>query len=240
MKSDVIERVASVALAVAAVVMTVTVTASEWRSTATKYATRQPTPRPAAQLPYVHGWEQLVHLGRSIGDSLGTIHIIEFGDLECPACKYFQESVLSEIRQTVPATLDIRFVHLPLTMHRFARQAAVAAECAADVDRFASFIDATYRQQDSIGLRPWSQYAQDAGVVDTVEFARCVKNSSSRAAIDSGTAVAKRLGIHVTPTLLVNGWSVTPASDELSRVIAVLSRNENPYPDADTTQRLRE
>jgi protein-disulfide isomerase len=119
---------------------------------------------------------------------------------------------------------------LPLKIHRFARNAALAAECAARQDRFAAFVEVAYSRQDSIGLKTWESYARDAGVSHADAFSACLAESASSALVDSGIAASARLGIHATPTVMLNGWRVPDASQaELSRAIGELLAGRPPF-----------
>jgi protein-disulfide isomerase len=136
------------------------------------------------------------------------------------------------IRQRFGSGVGLAFVHFPLPMHRFGEIAARAAECAEQQGRFAAFIDVTYRKQDSLGLKNWASYGQDAGVPDSARFRRCVESAAPVARIDSGLAVGKRIGVEGTPTVIVGGWRffAPPSSEELARVVRALLTGEAPFP----------
>jgi hypothetical protein len=74
------------------------------------------------------------------------------------------------VRARYPKDVGLFFVHFPLPMHRFARPAARATECAGLQGKFGQMVDAVYNKQDSLGLKSWSDYGRDAGVADTVAF----------------------------------------------------------------------
>jgi protein-disulfide isomerase len=174
-------------------------------------------------------WQQLVDQGIRTGDADAPIHLVEFLDLECPACRGFHLRTLREARETYGPQLAVTFVHTPLPRHRFARLAAHAAECAGQQSRFYDFVDAIFARHDSLGLKPWTSYAADAGVADVTRFAACLTTAPA-ARIDSGFALAERFGITGTPTVLVNGWRfpAPPTMPELSRVIDDLLAGREP------------
>ena len=78
----------------------------------------------------VPGWKRALQFGVRAGDSTAPVKIIEFADLECPACRAFYSTWQDVVRQH-PNDVVTYFVHFPLTsIHRFARQAAQAVDCA--------------------------------------------------------------------------------------------------------------
>ena len=187
---------------------------------------------PSSGPQYYPDWQGLLHVARPIGDAVGPVHLIEFGDLECPACRQFHAEVLPKLKRRFGSKVNVSFVHYPLSIHRFARPAARAAECAASQARFGPFVEVVFANQDSLGLKSWTSMARDAGLGDSTTFARCLATIDA-ARVDSGVAVARRLGLNGTPTVIVNGWRVpNPSSEELPRAIEDLLSGRDPYPKA--------
>src|SRR5438093_351413 len=111
------------------------------------------------RLEYKSDWRDLLRYGRTVGSVAAPIQIIEFADLECPACRVFNNTMLAAARQTYRERLAVTFVHFPLSFHRFARPGAVAAECANVQGHFGEFVDLVYEKQDSLGFKSWSSFA---------------------------------------------------------------------------------
>lgn len=172
---------------------------------------------------YVEEWQELVAKGRTVGRPTAPVKIVEFMDLECPACRGFHAST-QVIREKYKNDVAFVFVHVPLGMHRFAVPAARAAECAAVAGRFSEMVDAIYRKQDSLGLKTWVSYARDAQVADTASFGRCASLSSVVSSAEDGIAAGRSIGLTGTPTVMVNGWrfSHTPSEAELVHAIEEL------------------
>lgn len=80
-----------------------------------------------------------------------------------------------------------------------------------------AFADVVYARQDSFGLKSWASYAVNAGVSDSSAFAQCVAVSTSHPRVEQNLALGRRIGIQVTPTVMVNSWSlpVPPREDVL-------------------------
>ncbi len=104
-----------------------------------------------------------------------------------------------------------------------------AAECAGQQGRFSEFVDVVFEKQDSLGLKSWASYGQDAEVPNLSLYLRCVGSGSVFARIDSGIAVAERAGVRGTPTVFVNGWRIpVPTERSLSSAIDSLLAGREP------------
>lgn len=165
-------------------------------------------------------WRDAIAAGVAVGSPSAPITILEFGDLECPACRVFQTS-LAAVRSSGSADVRWIFVHYPLSQHRFAIPAARAAECANDQHRFDEFVTLLYRQQDSLGLKPWRSFANDAKIADLAAFERCASSSDEPSRLSQGRALGRRLQISGTPTVFVNRirFPGTPTEQELRAVV---------------------
>lgn len=188
-------------------------------------------PKLAASAVYVADWGKSLTAAIPIGDTVGTIKLIVFSDLECPVCRNFDRT-LEEFRVRHRSDVATYFVHYPLaSIHRFARPAARAAECADREGRFAAFIAATYAKQDSLGLRSWTRFARDAEIQDTARFLNCVADTATIPRIDAGVALAKQFGAPGTPTIIFAGWRLPAVPDlaELERITVAIKQNRHPF-----------
>lgn len=180
-------------------------------------------------LTYEADWREMSAYGVVMGDSTAPIQVVEFSDLECPACRAFHET-LDQVSGAYGSRVSATFIHFPLRRHRFATPAARAAECAAQEGRFSAFIDVIFENQDSLGLKSWGSYAVAAGIRDTASFRRCTMTTGFFARIDSGVALGRRIELRGTPTVFVNGWRFPspPSPQVLSQVIDELLLGRTP------------
>lgn len=169
-------------------------------------------------------------VGIRVGDSAAAATIVEFADLECPACRAFHMT-LEEVLKKHPNDLSLVYVAYPLPMHRFALGAARAAECAHRYGRFREWVDVVYDKQDSLGLKSWGSYAKEAGLPDTVAISKCATDPTPVGRIQAGLALGNKIRITGTPTVIVNGWRFhyTPNGHELTNVIEAIAEGRVPY-----------
>jgi protein-disulfide isomerase len=92
--------------------------------------------------------------------------------------------------------------HFPL--HDFALPAAKASHCAHLQGKFEEMHDGLYGAANLIGIRPWTTYAVQAGVADTIAFTECLADQDTDALIARDTLAARQLGVSGTPTFLIN------------------------------------
>ena len=182
------------------------------------------------QVPeYVRDWKGLIGKGQTIGSANAPIQIVEFTDLQCPACKTLN-SALKTTKSKFRDKIAVTILHFPLSIHPFALASARAATCAHRQQRLESFVDAVFGNQDSLGVRPWDAFRRDAGIDDSIRFSVCLKSPEVAAQVDAHVKIGSSLGVAATPTMLVNGWKYRGAVPvaELDELMARLLRSERP------------
>jgi predicted DsbA family dithiol-disulfide isomerase len=235
--SERFERGVSLALAVAAIGIAATFAHKEFGSSGRGGRGYDPMDPPR----YVNEWRSLVPTGHQSGDSLASVQVVEFGDLQCPACRLFSRTLRSA-EQKYAGKIGHVFIHFPLSNHHFARPAAQALECASSQGRFAEMHDVLFDRQDSLGLKSWWSFAHEAGAKDSLAFGRCLADSASMAPVEAGLQLGNRFGVLATPTVIINGWrfASTPSPQVLAETIdALLAGRAPPKADKSLLQRLR-
>lgn len=91
--------------------------------------------------------------GHWLGASGAKIKLVEFSDFQCPFCLKL-DGILQELLSRHPGDVAILYRQFPLSIHRFARQAAIASECAADQHEFPGFASLLFAKHDSVGTLP--------------------------------------------------------------------------------------
>jgi protein-disulfide isomerase len=149
--------------------------------------------------------------GPERGPKDAPVTIVEFGDLQCPACKAAQPT----IEALVAAEPNVRFVfqNFPLEMHNWAAKAAAYADCVgrASNDEFWKFIAKTYATQSEITAENADEKltAIAAGVGLTgADIAACAAKPETKARIDASLALGKSVDVTGTPTLFINGRKI--------------------------------
>lgn len=210
-----LEPVATAALALSAVAIAFVTVRREVRGGG-------PSVSAAQQLVLVPSkdWGRILSAAMPVTSGHDSVHIVEFTDLECPACRFFHLSTLKDATAASDVVPKLSIVHFPLRGHRFAEAAATAAECAYSQARGQAFIDEVFRNQDSLGVLAWTSFAVAAQIPDTLLFQECIRAGPSPR-VRAGAALASELGLRETPTIFVNGQRLSrpPSSEELRSLI---------------------
>lgn len=159
---------------------------------------------------YIAEWATYAREGQRMGSSDALVTIVVFSDYQCPACRDLARS-LQALRQKYSEKLSVVYRHWPLATHPFAVAAAIASECASMQGQFDSFHNALFSDQDAIGITPWEQFAHAAGLSDMQHFEACVNSGESMPKLRADTLAGRRMGVKVTPTLLINGIRINGA-----------------------------
>jgi NhaA family Na+:H+ antiporter len=197
-----------------------------------EFAAPAVAPGQAEQKPVlVPRWRDELVKGVRLGPDAAAVQLIEFADFECPYCGSFHKT-LKTVRERYPTQVALTYVHFPLPMHRFAIPSARVAECAGEQGRFEAMHDLLFEQQDKFGLKPWSEFASEAGVADGAAFDACIKRTDPIPRVADGKALGNRLDIQGTPTLIVNGWKLgrPPTADELDAMVKAVLAGKSPIP----------
>jgi len=149
--------------------------------------------------------------GPARGPKDAPVTIVEFGDLQCPACKAAQPT----IEKLVAEEPNARFVfqNFPLEMHNWAAKGAAYADCVARAsnDAFWKFVSKTYETQSDITAATADEkltaLAEGAGVKGA-DIAACAAKPETKARVDASVALGKQVDITGTPTLFINGRRV--------------------------------
>jgi protein-disulfide isomerase len=194
-----------VAVIVAVVLMsrpTTTNSATQQSSDAGANAS-QPTrgPMPGAPNPHARGGAN------------APVTLEEFSDFQCPACGGLEPG-LRRVVNDYGERVRLVFRNFPLSMHRYAFQAARAAEAAGQQGKFWEMHDLIYDNQKewSEAMEPRVQfdaYATRIGL-DVQKFKADMERQDLADRIKADYARGMSLDVHGTPTVYLNGRELVP------------------------------
>jgi protein-disulfide isomerase len=171
--------------------------------------------------------------GPSKGPKDAPVTIVEFGDLQCPACKAAQPT----IETLVAAEPNARFVfqNFPLEIHNWAAKGAAYADCVgrASNDAFWKFVSNTYETQSDITAENADEkltaLADGAGVKGS-DIAACAAKPETKAHVDASIALGKSVDVTGTPTVFINGrklGSLDPRMSDVYKNLADFAAKES-------------
>jgi protein-disulfide isomerase len=151
--------------------------------------------------------------GPSRGPKDAAVMIVEFGDLQCPACKAAQPAIEGLIAAEPNARFVFQNFPLPPEMHNWAAKGAAYADCVgqASNEAFWKFIAKTYETQADITAanadEKLTALADGAGVKGA-DIAVCASTPVTQAHVDTSLALGKAVNVTGTPTLFINGRNI--------------------------------
>ena len=163
--------------------------------------------------------------GPERGPKDAAVTIIEFGDLQCPACKAAQPTI--EALVTAEPTARFVFQNFPLEMHNWAAKGAAYADCVgrASNDAFWKFVAKTYETQSDITAENADEkltaLAEGVGVKGS-EIAACAVKPETKAHVEASIALGKSVDVSGTPTLFINGRKIGSLDPRMSDVYKAL------------------
>jgi protein-disulfide isomerase len=144
-----------------------------------------------------------VNLGTlpALGRNDAPLTIVEFTDYECPFCQRFHMTTFNDLKREYIDTGKVRYISrdLPLPMHPNAMQAAHAARCAGEQNKFWEMRHALIVNADQLGHGRYSELANELKL-DPVIFQTCLDNPAKyKAEIEMDMSNADQAGIDGTP-----------------------------------------
>jgi protein-disulfide isomerase len=147
------------------------------------------------------------------GNPGAPVTLEEFGDYQCPPCGSMAGFIDQLVKEYHP-NLKLVFRNLPLPVHKYAREAALAAEAAGLQGRYWEMHDVLYREQavwskaDNV-RELFDSYAGMLGL-NLNQFKKDMASEKAGQRIESDQERADSLGVRSTPTVFINNQEVAP------------------------------
>ena len=161
----------------------------------------------------------------SASQATQAITMVEYGDLQCPACKAYHPLVL-DVLKAYPEQLKLVFKNYPLTtVHRNAMAAAITAEAAGKQGKYCEFVDMVYEKQlewseldDPQGK--FEEYVKALGL-SVEQFKKDQQDKAITTLINDERNEGIQNGVTGTPSFFINGKKIeNPANlDAFKKVI---------------------
>ncbi|MFN8410987.1 MAG: DsbA family protein [Anaerolineales bacterium] len=146
----------------------------------------------------------------TMGDPNAPIHIIEYGDFQCPYClKFWQETEPQLIKEYVnTGKVYFEFRSFPIIGPESV-SAAEGAYCAGDQGKFWEYHDTLFTNWTGENMGDFTQekliqYA-DSLSLDTKAFEKCLSDGTHRSTVEQDKANGDADNVHATPTFFING-----------------------------------
>ncbi len=146
------------------------------------------------------------------GDGKKNVTLIEYGDLQCPACgAYFP--IVKQLKETYKSDITFQYRNFPLVqIHQNAMAAHRAVEAASNQNKFWEMHDLLYtNQKEWVNLSDptpaFESYASSLGL-DIAKFKTDVVSDQVNSTINADIAAGQALGANSTPTFILQGKKI--------------------------------
>jgi protein-disulfide isomerase len=161
--------------------------------------------------------------GMAAGDPQARVRIDVYEDFQCPACRLYTQSLEPQIMRNEVTSGRVYYVfHNFLVIdqatwdspQKESHQAANAAMCAADQNRFWDYHDILFNNWTGENVGDFADarlvtYAQSLNL-DMQKFNACFKANTFKSKIDADIASGTKFRVDGTPSIFVNDVQVTP------------------------------
>lgn len=137
------------------------------------------------------------------GPADAPVTLVLFDDFQCPYCARLLPT-LEQVIQAYPNQVRVVFKHFPLSMHKFARQAAVASIAARNQGKFWPLHDQLFANYNQLNDDKIRDLAASVGL-DMDRFDKDIKDPALQREIDADMQLGTNSGVRGTPAVYING-----------------------------------
>ncbi len=185
---------------------------------------------------------------RALGTAAAPVTIEVWSDFQCPACGAFAKSIEPGLIEEFVRPGTVRLVYRDYAFidggkpEGESHQAAAAARCAGEQDKFWQYHDYLFENQKGENKGAFrrerlDQIAQAVGL-DMTAYQSCMGGDAPEKAVQAETAVGAAAGVGSTPTLAINGVVQQPGAlgiEALRTLIAAELAKVSPAPGASSS-----
>ncbi len=152
----------------------------------------------------------------AMGDPHAPVHIIEYGDFQCPYCLKFWSDTEPQLITEYVNTGKVYFEYRSFAfLGPESVWAAEGAYCAGDQDKFWEYHDTLYSNWTGENVGDFTQdrliqYAQTLDL-DMDTFEACLSNETHKGKVEQDHTQAAADGVTATPTFIINGHKLEGA-----------------------------
>ncbi len=144
------------------------------------------------------------------GAAEAPVTIVVFSDYQCPYCARLGKT-LQQVLEKHPEDIKLVFKNYPLSIHKSAREAALAALAAKKQEKFWEVHDLLFENYKELSTEKIEEIVQQAGL-DMEKFAEGKQDPEFGKLVDMDIKEARVAGVRGTPTVFINGKMVKQKS----------------------------
>ncbi len=152
----------------------------------------------------------------AIGSESAPVEMVMWGDFQCPFCRRFELTTLPDLIERYVDTGQVRFVWRNFENYGpESHDAAVAAYCAGEQDKFWDYHQTLYENQRGVNTGVFTkgnlQRFADQHGLEAAPFTTCIEGLGYDAVISADKKLGRSEGVNATPTFFINGEMIVGA-----------------------------
>lgn len=161
------------------------------------------------------------------GPADAPVTLVEYGDYQCPSCGD-AHAIVKKLQKHFGEKLRFVFRNFPLPMHKYAENAAEAAEFAAAHDKFWEVHDLLYKHQKNLEDSVLARLNTQVGL-KAANLERALAKHTFEARVAEDVASGNDSGVQGTPSFYINGdeYAETYDFDTMKHVIEAQLKGRN-------------
>lgn len=177
-------------------------------------ATETPVPRQNIEIGDAPVW----------GKSDAKVTIVEFSDFECVFCERFFNESYTTLKVQYGDKVKFVFKHFPIIeIHPNSVNAALAAECAREQEKFWEYHDMLFRNQNNLTRAGLLEYARAVKIPDEAKFTQCYDTQKYAQRVQNDIQAGLGYSVRGTPTFFISG-NILVGAQPLSRIKAAIDQ----------------
>jgi len=144
------------------------------------------------------------------GPANAPVTITVFDDFQCPYCARLVPT-LEQVLAAYPTQARLVFKHFPLSMHKFANQAALAGLAARNQGKFWPLHDQLFANYNTLTDEKIRELAASVGL-DMARFDKDMKDPAMQQEVAADMQLGAAAGVRGTPSVYVNGAALKDRS----------------------------
>lgn len=151
--------------------------------------------------------------GKTLGDPDAPVKVVEYMDIECPFCKRFSRTVFPKLVRDYVKTgkvyYEIKHFPLPERVHPNAMSGAIAAQCAANQDRFWAYKNLAMKNRKQQSDETFLALAEAVSMPEPERFVRCFKQRKESRLVKRELQQGIDAGVNGTPTVVIGDETIS-------------------------------
>lgn len=140
------------------------------------------------------------------GNQKASVAFLEFSDYQCPYCSRVQ-GIINTLVTKYGDRVAFGYRHFPLSFHTEADDAANAAECAGEQNKFLEYHEMLYANQRAQMTADLKNYARQLKIPNLEQFDKCLESNKYGEVVSRDMKAGAEIGVSGTPGFVIGSFN---------------------------------